>query len=187
MTTSSTTRQRSPGSSCGPSMSRLQAVLLALLAHDERLRQHHAVVARARPPAHAAAAIRARDGDRADRHAADRARAEAPRVVGDELAERAEARGAQDRALGVDVVRRDRAARQLHLADHERVLAQLANEQLSRARDRARTFVEFTRCSSNGDIPLPRVPRSLVLAGAHARAGPRRCAASSCSRRSSSS
>src|SRR3712207_8634488 len=50
-------------------------------------------------------------------------------VLGHELAERGEAVGPQDRALGVDVVLGLGAARQRHLADHERVLAQGRSEE----------------------------------------------------------
>ena len=47
------------------------------------------------------------------------------------IAERPEGGLAQDRPLGVDVVGGGRAAGQRHLAEHERVLAQLGDQRLT--------------------------------------------------------
>ena len=96
----------------------LEAVLLDVLADEERL--------------HVRAAGERRAGGRvgAHRQPADGGRLPLAGVVGDELGQRGEARRAQDRALGVDVVLRGGAGGERHLADHERVLAQLGVEGL---------------------------------------------------------
>src|SRR5438552_2373960 len=64
----------------------------------------------------------------ADRHAADRAGAALLRLGRGELGERAEAGRPQDGALGVDQVARLLPAGQRHLADHQGVIAQFADE-----------------------------------------------------------
>src|SRR5256885_1577423 len=76
-----------------------EPVLLALLAHEEGLD----VGARGQR--------RARDGIGPHREAADGRRAEGVHLAGDQLAERREARPAQDRSLGIDVIGGGRAAR----------------------------------------------------------------------------
>ena len=48
--------------------------------------------------------------------------------AGDQRAERRKALGAQDRALGIDVVLGARAARQRHGADNQSVIAQLLHQ-----------------------------------------------------------
>src|SRR5436190_5907564 len=94
----------------------LQAVGLGLLADEERL--------------HVGAAGERRAGDRVGAHgqAAHGGGAALARQRRDELGKRGEALGAQDRALGVDVIRRLRAAGQRHLADDQGVLAQRGDE-----------------------------------------------------------
>ena len=52
-------------------------------------------------------------------------------AVGDQLAGGAKARGPQQRPARVDVVLRRLPARQRHLADHQRMLAQLADQGLA--------------------------------------------------------
>ena len=81
-------------------------------------------------------------GDRvgAHRHAADGRGAPLGHLRGEQRAERGEARRAQDRALGVDVVLGARAARERHLADHQRVLAQLLEQALAGRARLARIF-----------------------------------------------
>jgi hypothetical protein len=106
----------------------LQPVVLRLLADQERLR------------ARAAGERGTRDRIRAHRQPAHRRRVPLGRVRRDERRERREPGGPQDRALGVDVVLRERTARERHLADHERVLAQLVNELRMRFLARAETF-----------------------------------------------
>ena len=99
MTTSSTSRQRSPGVERRPLDAALEAVLLGLLAHEERL---HVGAAGERG---------ARDGVRAHRQAADGGGAPLARPARRRSSPSArEARRAQDRPLGVDVVLRGRAA-----------------------------------------------------------------------------
>ena len=93
VTTSSTITQRSPGAQLGALDPALQAVLLALFAHDERLRD-------------ARRERRARHRDRAHGNAADRARPPRAGPIGDQRADRGERLGQQDRALGIDVVLR---------------------------------------------------------------------------------
>ena len=61
---------------------------------------------------------------------------------GEQRAERGEALGAQDRALGVHVVLSLRAAGQRHPADHERVLAQLVDQSLARRPQLVRMCVQ---------------------------------------------
>ena len=96
----------------------LEAVLLDLLAHEERL--------------HVRAAGERGAGRRvgAHRQPADRGRLPLAGVAGDELGQRGEAGGAQDGALGVDVVLRRGAGGERHLADQQRVRAQLGDERL---------------------------------------------------------
>ena len=97
-----------------------QAVLLALLADEERL---HVRTARERGA-----------GDRvgAHRDAADRRDAQRARLIRHQLAEGPEALRPQDRSLRVDQVLRLAAAGEGHLADQERVVAQLADQPLAR-------------------------------------------------------
>ena len=62
-------------------------------------------------------------------------------LLGEQQAERRERLRPQDRALGVDVVLGCAPARERHLADHQRVLAQQLHEPLARAPRRlARIF-----------------------------------------------
>jgi hypothetical protein len=96
-------------------------VLLALLADEEGL---HVGAAGERG---------ARDRVGAHRQAADRGGADLARLLGHQLAERAEAFRPQDRPLRVYEVLRHRPARERHLTDHERVLAQLARERFAGA------------------------------------------------------
>ena len=91
----------------------LEAVLLLVLAHEERL------------DGRARGQRGARDRVGAHSDPAHGGRAHALRLGRHQLAERAEAVRQQDRPLGVDVVLRRLAARERHLADDERVLAQL--------------------------------------------------------------
>ena len=105
-------------------------MLLDLFAHEERLR------------AGAARERGACDGVRAHRHAADRRPAPRGYLRGEQLAERGEALGAQDRALGVDVIPGLGPARERHLADDERVLAQERHESRARLLTRTRMFVQ---------------------------------------------
>ena len=101
----------------------LEAVLLLLLADEEG---EQVVAGRIGDGG-------ARDRVGAHRHSSDGGGAQPRSLGGDELAERAEPRLAQDRALGVDVVGGGGAAGQRHLTDHECVLAQLRDQRLPRA------------------------------------------------------
>ena len=136
MTTSSTTTQRSSGPSGGPSMRRCSPCALASL----RTKKAFA----ARP----AGKRGARDRVGAHRHAPHRGGSPLGDLGSEQLAERGEAVGAQDGALGVHVVLGARAARERHLADHQRVLAQLLHETLARA-PRARSY-DSARVSMGG-------------------------------------
>jgi hypothetical protein len=91
-------------------------VLLALLADEEGL--------------HVGARGERRAGHRVGPHgeAADGRRAQLRGLGRHELAERTESGREQDRPLGVHVVLGGSAARERHLADHERVLAELRDE-----------------------------------------------------------
>ena len=120
VTTSSTIRQRSPGSSSGPSMRRCRPCCLVSLRTKKALTSA--------PPASAAQ----RRGVGAHGQAADGGRAPLARAVGDELGQGGEAGGPQDRALGVDVVLRGLAAGEDDLAHDEGVAAQLVDQPLPR-------------------------------------------------------
>ena len=147
LTTSSTTRQRSSGVEQRPFDAARQAVRLDLLAHEEDL--------------HVGAAGERRAGDRvgAHRHPADRRRAPRARLLGDELAERREARRPQDRALGVDVVRRGRAAGQRHLADDQRVRSKLFGQSSRCAHRRA-----YLRAVLERPLRIVAIVLSLIIA-----------------------
>ena len=69
------------------------------------------------------------------------------------VAERGEALRAQDRALGVDVVLRRGTARERHLADHERVLAQQLDESRAGLR-RAHSYVRPGRSRGAPNLAL---------------------------------
>ena len=119
VTTSSTIRQRSSGSRNGPSMRRCRPCCLVSLRMKKALTSA--------PPASAAQ----RRGVGAHRQAADGGGPPLARARGDELGQGGEAGGAQDRALGVDVVLRDLAAGEHDLAHDEGVAAQLVDQPLS--------------------------------------------------------
>ena len=122
VTTSSTTRHLVPGSSSGPSTQRWRPCSLRSLRTKKAIRSAPARVAERRA------------GERvgAHRHPADRVRAELGRALGDQLADRAVGGLAQDRPLRVDVVGGRLAARERHLAEHQRVLAKLGDQDLAR-------------------------------------------------------
>ncbi len=120
VTTSSTSMQRSPRSSSGPSIRRARPCALASLRTKNALTSA--------PPASAEQAIGSAPIVIPPTAVAPHSRG----LGGDQLTERAEAVGQQDRALGVDQVLRDRPAGECHLADDERVLAQLGEEPLPR-------------------------------------------------------
>ena len=116
VTTSSTTRQRSPGSSGGPSIQRCRPCALRSLRTKKPLTSA--------PAASAAQAT-------ASAPIVMPPTAVAPRrcgLGGHQLAQRREARRAQDRPLGVHVVLGLGAAGERDLADHQRVLAQLGDQ-----------------------------------------------------------
>jgi hypothetical protein len=98
----------------------LQAVLLALGADEERSQ------APARRHGNCSAGRRNRRGGRAP----DGARLQLHGGRRQQLARGEESLRAQQRPARIDVVLRDRAAGQRHLADHQRVLAQVGEEQL---------------------------------------------------------
>ena len=127
VTTSSTSRQRSPGSGSGPSIQRCRPWSLRSLRTMNALRE-------------ARGERRARDRDRAHRHPSDGARPAGARGVGEQRAERGERAGQQDRALGVDVVGGGAPAGERDLADHQRVLAQIRQQPRARGVEVARRF-----------------------------------------------
>ena len=119
VTTSSTTRQRSPGSSKGPSMRRWRPWALVSLrtknadtsAPPARAAQASGSAPMVSPPTALGAPLRAWAATSCD--------------------ERAEARGPQNRPLGVHVVLGDGAAGERDLADDEGVLAQDGHQSVS--------------------------------------------------------
>ncbi len=98
----------------------LQAVLLTLAADEEA---HPVLAGRGRQR-------RAGGRDRRRRRAADSSGADRGRGRGDQLSGGEEAGGAQQRSPRVDVVLRRRATGERHLADDQRVLAQLGEQGL---------------------------------------------------------
>src|SRR4051794_38268967 len=96
----------------------LQAVLLAVLADEERLRVG------------AAGERSTRDRIGAHRRAADSRGTDALRLSADQLGQGVEAGRQQDRAFDVDVVLRGLATRQRHLPDHECVFAQRGDQRV---------------------------------------------------------
>ena len=115
VTTSSTIRQRSPGSSGGPSIQRWSPCALRSLRTKKAFTS--APAARAAQATGSAPIVRPPTAVAPTRSASAR----------DELAERGKPGRAQDRALGVDVVVGLEAAGERDLPDHERVLAQLGD------------------------------------------------------------
>ena len=121
VTVSSTTRQRAPAST-GPSIQRWSPCCLRSLRTKK---PDQSLAARHRDR-------RAGKRDRRHHRAPDRGGAELARRRGEQLARGAEARRAQERTAGVDVVGGALAARQRHLADHQSVLAKLVQERGAR-------------------------------------------------------
>ena len=117
VTVSSTTRQRAPGST-GPSTQRCRPC---------SLRWPRTKKPTSPSPAGTAIAAQARR-DRRRRRPADGARRRLDRGGGDQLAGGEEAGRPQQRAARIDVVLGRGAAGQRHLADHQRVLAQLGEQ-----------------------------------------------------------
>src|SRR4051812_18979885 len=136
----------------------LEAVLLEVLAHEERL------------DLRAAGERRARRRVGPHREPADRGRAPGLRALGDELGERLEAGGPQDRALRVDVVLRGPPAREHDLAHDERMGAKLVDQPVAgahAARD-SRGRVGGIRAGECGTANAPRALRP-ARAGRHGR------------------
>ena len=145
---------RVPGSSSGPSTQRWRPCSLSPCGRRRRSGR--------RPAAIAAQAIGSAPIVRPPTAVAPRSR-----LVGDELGERPEAGRAEDRPLGVDVVGGRLAAGQRHLADHERVLAQLGDQ--PRARRPSALAVDVDRVADVDPVVDVRSGRDRVAQAAVAR------------------